>query len=146
MMGAAQSCSSDSRTAGRVWPEIRVELRSEFALKPAEPWGHRRRATRHSRAALSEAADQDAFQLNADRDLTEVSVGISSARIVMLGGSTHGSQEFYLWRRLITEWLIVKHGFQLIAVEEDWPDAQQIDRYSREGEAGNARAALEKIH
>lgn len=50
-------------------------------------------------------------------------------RLVLLGAATHGSQEFYAWRRWITERLIQRHGFHFIAVEGDWPDSQSINRF-----------------
>ncbi|WP_462323207.1 erythromycin esterase family protein [Halochromatium sp.] len=56
---------------------------------------------------------------------------ISSARVVLLGEATHGSSEFYRMRARITRELIEHHGFDLVAVEADWPDAQRIDTYVR---------------
>lgn len=53
------------------------------------------------------------------------------ARVVLLGEATHGSSEFYAARAAITRRLIEKHGFNLVAVEADWPDAAQIDSYVR---------------
>src|SRR4051794_13082881 len=67
---------------------------------------------------------------------------LSKSRIVMLGESSHGTHEFYEWRRLISEWLITKHGFNFIAVEGDWPDAHRVDRYVRAGEGSSARDVL----
>lgn len=53
------------------------------------------------------------------------------ARIVLLGEATHGTSEFYAARAAITRHLIVHHGFNLVAVEGDWPDAARIDDYVR---------------
>jgi erythromycin esterase-like protein len=53
------------------------------------------------------------------------------AKIVLLGEATHGSSEFYRARSAITRELIRNHGFTLVAVEADWPDANRIDRYVR---------------
>jgi len=53
------------------------------------------------------------------------------ARVVLLGEATHGTSEFYRARAAITRRLIVKHGFNIIAVEADWPDAARIDDYVR---------------
>jgi erythromycin esterase-like protein len=53
------------------------------------------------------------------------------ARIVLLGEATHGSAEFYQARAAITRRLIEKHGFNIVAVEADWPDADRIDRHLR---------------
>lgn len=55
----------------------------------------------------------------------------ASARVVLLGEASHGTSEFYRARAAITRRLIEKHGFTIVAVEADWPDAASIDRYVR---------------
>jgi len=63
------------------------------------------------------------------------------ARVVLLGEATHGTSEFYRARAAITQRLIVDHGFNIVAVEADWPDAARIDRYVRH--LAPAESALE---
>lgn len=53
------------------------------------------------------------------------------ARVVLLGEASHGTSEFYRARASITRRLIEEHGFNIVAVEADWPDAASIDRYVR---------------
>ena len=53
------------------------------------------------------------------------------AKLVLLGEATHGTSEFYRARAAITRRLIEKHGFKIVALEADWPDAARIDRYVR---------------
>jgi erythromycin esterase-like protein len=53
------------------------------------------------------------------------------ARVVLLGEATHGTSEFYRARAAITRRLIEQHGFNIVAVEGDWPDAARIDDYVR---------------
>lgn len=55
----------------------------------------------------------------------------ADARIVLLGEATHGTHEFYAARAAITRRLIERHGFNLVAVEGDWPDIARIDDYVR---------------
>src|SRR3546814_9543700 len=55
----------------------------------------------------------------------------SDARIVLLGEASHGTSDFYRARAAITRHLIAEHGFTIVAVEADWPDAASIDRYVR---------------
>ena len=55
----------------------------------------------------------------------------ADARIVLLGEATHGTSEFYRARAQITRRLVERHGFNIVAVEADWPDAARIDRYVR---------------
>jgi erythromycin esterase-like protein len=53
------------------------------------------------------------------------------ARVVLLGEATHGSAEFYRARAAITRRLVERHGFRILAIEGDWPDAAELDRYVR---------------
>jgi protein-L-isoaspartate(D-aspartate) O-methyltransferase len=64
-------------------------------------------------------------------DLNPLMERIGSARIVLLGESTHGTSEFYQMRERITRDLIVKKGFRFVAIEADWPDAARVDHYVR---------------
>jgi protein-L-isoaspartate(D-aspartate) O-methyltransferase len=61
-------------------------------------------------------------------------------RVVLLGEASHGTSEFYQARAAITRRLIEAHGFAIVAVEADWPDAATIDRYVRH-KAGKALEA-----
>jgi protein-L-isoaspartate(D-aspartate) O-methyltransferase len=56
---------------------------------------------------------------------------IGDSRLVLLGEASHGTREFYDMRARITKELIEKKGFNIIAVEADWPDAANIDDYVR---------------
>ena len=53
------------------------------------------------------------------------------ARVVCLGEASHGTSEFYRARAAISRRLIERHGFNIVAVEADWPDAATVDRYVR---------------
>ena len=69
--------------------------------------------------ALPDLDDSHSFGATFDR--------FADARIVLLGESTHGTSEFYRARAAITQRLIERHGFTIVAVEADWPDAARID-------------------
>jgi protein-L-isoaspartate(D-aspartate) O-methyltransferase len=56
---------------------------------------------------------------------------IADKRVVLLGEASHGTSEFYRARGKITERLISRHGFTIVAVEADWPDAAHVDRFIR---------------
>jgi protein-L-isoaspartate(D-aspartate) O-methyltransferase len=69
-------------------------------------------------------------------DIDEVDLGplldrIANARVVLLGEATHGTSEFYRMRARITKELILRKGFNFVAVEADWPDAARINQYIR---------------
>jgi protein-L-isoaspartate(D-aspartate) O-methyltransferase len=55
----------------------------------------------------------------------------AGARVVLLGEASHGTSEFYRARAAITRRLIERHGFSIVAVEADWPDAASLDRFVR---------------
>jgi protein-L-isoaspartate(D-aspartate) O-methyltransferase len=55
----------------------------------------------------------------------------ASRRVVLLGEASHGTSQFYRARAAITQHLIQQHGFNIVAVEADWPDAATVDRYAR---------------
>ncbi len=72
--------------------------------------------------ALDEPRFADAFERYAD------------ARVVLIGEASHGTSEFYRARAAITRRLIEQHGFSIVAVEADWPDAARIDCHCRQRE------------
>jgi erythromycin esterase-like protein len=55
----------------------------------------------------------------------------ADARVVCLGEASHGTSEFYRARAAISRRLIERHGFNIVAVEGDWPDCATVDRYVR---------------
>ena len=69
--------------------------------------------------AIEDPSFADAFESFAD------------ARVVLLGEASHGTSQFYRARAAITRRLIERHGFSIVAVEADWPDAAHIDRFVR---------------
>lgn len=88
--------------------------------------GERRASLPERIRAASEALpefDDPAFGALFDR--------FAGARLVLLGEASHGSSEFYRARAAITRRLIERHGFRIVAVEADWPDAATLDRHAR---------------
>src|ERR1019366_10521560 len=61
------------------------------------------------------------------------------ADVVLRGEASHGSSEFYRARAAITRFLIRNFGFNIVAVEADWPDAARIDNYVRHGAPETSR-------
>jgi erythromycin esterase-like protein len=66
----------------------------------------------------------------------------ADARIVLLGECTHGTSEFYRARSAMTQRLVAHHGFRILAIEGDWPDAAELDRYVRHREPWGERDAF----
>jgi erythromycin esterase-like protein len=68
---------------------------------------------------------------------------VRGARVVLIGEASHGTHEFYLTRAEMTKTLIAEHGFTLVAVEADWPDAYRVNRWVRGVDTeGDAESAL----
>jgi erythromycin esterase-like protein len=90
--------------------------------------------------APSQAETSSALRAHAENlpspdapDFADAFERFGDARIVLLGEATHGTHEFYAARAAITRRLIEKHGFNIVAVEGDWPDIARIDDYVRHG-------------
>ncbi len=95
---------------------------------------HQARHRSQASNALVDALRQHAQWLPAPEDQAgfgEFFDRFGDAQIVLLGEATHGTSEFYTARAAITRRLIERHGFTVVAVEADWPDAARIDAYVR---------------
>ncbi|MBW9117707.1 protein-L-isoaspartate(D-aspartate) O-methyltransferase [Rhizobium cauense] len=55
----------------------------------------------------------------------------ANRRVVLLGEASHGTSEFHQARAVITRRLVERHGFSIVAVEADWPDAAAMNRFVR---------------
>jgi len=66
-----------------------------------------------------------------DPDFGKLFDRFGNKRVVLLGEASHGTSEFYRARAAITRRLIERHGFSIVAVEADWPDAAAVDRFVR---------------
>ncbi len=72
-----------------------------------------------------------ACPLRFDTDLDPLLDRIGDARCFLLGEASHGTSEYYLWRHRISERLIREKGFDFVAVEGDWPDCYEVNRFVR---------------
>jgi protein-L-isoaspartate(D-aspartate) O-methyltransferase len=64
-------------------------------------------------------------------ELAALAERFADKRVVLLGEATHGTAEFYDARARITEMLVKKYDFNIVAVEADWPDAATYDALVR---------------
>ena len=88
----------------------------------------RARAIRTKLSHLIAEAAEPFGDLN---ELARLAERFAHKRVVLLGEATHGTAEFYDARAAITAMLVEKHGFNIVAVEADWPDAAVYDAYVR---------------
>ncbi len=98
--------------------------------------GGRRASDRRARRGLHEtaelvAADAEPFSEIEAADVDRLLDRIGSSRLVLIGEATHGTSEFYRMRQHITKALVERRGFNIVAVEADWPDAERVDAYVR---------------
>src|SRR5919201_5308933 len=56
---------------------------------------------------------------------------VGEASVVLIGEASHGTHEFYRARAELTKGLILQKGFNVVAVEADWPDAYRVNRWVR---------------
>lgn len=126
------------------------EVRSLLA-KAAERSGVARPSHRESApvsggasAPLAETITSAATPLTGEtKDYDGLLEEIGDARLVLIGESTHGTDEFYRERAVITRRLIEERGFQAVAAEADWPDAFRINRFVRG--VGDDRSAVDSL-
>lgn len=83
--------------------------------------------------------------LSSKEDLKPLIDKIKDKKVVMLGEASHGTSEYYQWRKEISLDLIQNHGFDFIAVEGDWPACQEVNRYVQLQEDGEASQFLQSF-
>ncbi len=65
---------------------------------------------------------------------------IADAHFVLLGEATHGTSQFYTARAQITSLLIKEKGFNVIAVEADFPEVQPINQFLKSNQIQKSAA------
>src|SRR5215207_8951394 len=78
---------------------------------------------------IAEKQTKEYFELTSAEDLDPLIQKVSGSNYVLLGEASHGTHEYYTWRTAISKRLIKEQDFSFIAVEGDWPDCYQINRY-----------------
>jgi erythromycin esterase-like protein len=89
---------------------------------------------------LNDTVRSLARPLDNSEDLDPLMDRIGDARFVLLGEASHGTEEYYVWRRRISQRLITEKGFSFIAVEGDWPDCYRVNRYVKRYSNSGANA------
>ena len=101
------------------WPEEGGRVQSDTAARRPKSLPDLIRAAAEPLGAIDDPEFGRAFER------------FGRARVVALGEASHGTSEFYRARAAITKHLIEHHGFTIVAVEADWPDAAAFDRFVR---------------
>jgi erythromycin esterase-like protein len=93
---------------------------------------------------LADTVGERAYPLRKPEDLDPLLERIGDTHCVLLGEASHGTSEYYTWRARISERLIQERGFSFIAVEGDWPDCYEVNRYVK-GYRDSGRSARELL-
>jgi protein-L-isoaspartate(D-aspartate) O-methyltransferase len=96
-----------------------------------EPWSGRGARPPSRPASIAGLIREQAqpFGRIEGHDLGALLERIGDARLVLIGEASHGTSEFYRMRAEITKELCRSRGFDLVAVEADWPDAHAVNRW-----------------
>jgi len=131
-----QTLTRIRRTAEDAWDEEELGAVRFVPLIGAEGWAEdgRRASTNHVPARAKPLPEMIAAAAEPLPDPDDPGFGAlfdryGDRRVVLLGEASHGTAEFYRARAAITRRLIEHHGFTIVAVEADWPDAAAINRY-----------------
>ncbi|MEZ5668542.1 MAG: protein-L-isoaspartate(D-aspartate) O-methyltransferase [Alphaproteobacteria bacterium] len=114
-------------------PATRSTRRDAMPVRSAATLLHARRKAPAivTGAALSRLIGDCAETFGGFDELARLVDRYADRRVVLLGEATHGTAEFYRARAWMTERLVALHGFNVVAVEADWPDAAAYDAYVR---------------
>lgn len=94
-------------------------------------------ATRNQSARTAETDAETAIEelqsvtreLNDPTALTSLVDHLGDSQVVLIGEASHGTSEYYRWRSWLSAQLIQKHDFSFVAVEGDWTDCYEVNRY-----------------
>jgi protein-L-isoaspartate(D-aspartate) O-methyltransferase len=131
-----QSLMKITRTAADSWARERISAVRFVPLIGAQGWAEdcSRPAPALASAAPADlpahiAAAADPLPAFDDPAFGRLFERWAGCRVVLLGEASHGTAEFYRARAAITRHLVAHHGFQIVAVEADWPDAAAVNRH-----------------
>ncbi len=95
--------------------------------------------------ALAAAIGESASALRSPADLDPILDQTGDSKYVLIGEASHGTSDFYRWRAQLSKRLIAERGFSFVAVEGDWPDCYQVNRYVKSyPDSGNS--AFDVLH
>lgn len=69
------------------------------------------------------------YLLENKNDLDQLINQASKASFVLLGESSHGTADYYIWRKKISQRLIDELGFSFVLVEGDWDALYKLNLY-----------------
>ncbi len=87
---------------------------------------------------------EKAYALNEASEMAPIVEKAREKELVLLGEASHGTSEYYLWRKKLSRKLIEQEGFSFIVVEGDWPSCYAVNLYvkGKLDESSNIRELL----
>ncbi|RBI62212.1 erythromycin esterase family protein [halophilic archaeon] len=79
----------------------------------------------------ADAVGERAYYPARSAELDRLVEAVGDSQYVLLGEASHGTSEFYRWRAQLTAHLVAECGFSFVAVEGDWTDCYDVNRYVR---------------
>ena len=70
---------------------------------------------------------------------------LKTKQYVLLGESTHGTEEFYKIRLIITMILVQKYNFNIVLFETDWSIGYELNKFIHSQLKGNIKTILNRI-
>ena len=104
-----------------------------------------RQGRRGREGALATAISERASSLHTPAELDPLLDMIGDSRYVLVGEASHGTSDFYRWRAELSKRLIAERGFSFVAVEGDWPDCYEVNRFVK-AYADSGGSAFEVLH
>lgn len=117
-----------------------IEYAGDWFLSTLAKKGNQTKVKPHE-SIVDEIASK-ARGIDSEESLDHLLKQIAQSRVVMLGESSHGTEEFYSLRKVISKKLIEDYGFNFIAVEGDWPDCYKLNKFIQERESKSARETM----
>ncbi len=83
-----------------------------------------------------DAGEQQQFELpvfatDAGRGLPYMMERIKGKKVFLLGDASHGTEEFYAFRKRVTRHLIRDQGVRVLVLEAEWDGGSMVDEYIR---------------
>lgn len=87
--------------------------------------------TEFSESGEGRQAQLPVFAIEAEEGYPYLLEQMRGKRAILLGDGSHGTEEFYSFRKRITKDLVSLHGYRALVLEAEWDSAELVDNYVR---------------
>lgn len=71
------------------------------------------------------------FAIDAEEGFKTLIDSMAGKRVYLLGDASHGTEEFYAFRKRVTRHLITRYKVRALVLEAEWDSAEKVDLYIR---------------